>query len=52
MQQGDHQVRVELDERGGGLVATVTIDNPRRLNSLNSALMDEFVAVIGRIGRQ
>ena len=37
------QVKVELEERAGrGLVATVTLDNARRANSLNSDLMEEF----------
>ncbi len=37
------QVEMRLDERGGGLVAFVTINNASRLNAMHSALMDEFV---------
>ncbi|MFP5461127.1 MAG: enoyl-CoA hydratase [Gammaproteobacteria bacterium] len=37
-------IRVRIDEHAGGArIAHVTIDNARRLNSLNSALMSEFV---------
>jgi enoyl-CoA hydratase/carnithine racemase len=43
-------VRVEIEERDGGArIARVTIDNERRLNSLNGALMQEFVAAIGAL---
>jgi enoyl-CoA hydratase len=37
------QVEMRLDERRGGRVAVVTINNPSRLNAMHSALMDEFV---------
>jgi enoyl-CoA hydratase/carnithine racemase len=37
------QVQVDLDRSQGGLVATVLIKNERRLNSMNSVLMTEFV---------
>src|SRR5215813_9537378 len=40
------QVEMRLDERRGGLVAFVTIKNPSRLNAMNCALMDEFVATL------
>jgi enoyl-CoA hydratase len=40
---GGNNVETQLDERRGGLVAVVTINNPSRLNSMNSALMDEFI---------
>jgi len=40
------QVEMRLDERRGGLVAFVTINNPSRLNAMNSALMDEFVETL------
>jgi enoyl-CoA hydratase len=36
-------VDTRLDQRSGGLVAFVTVDNASRLNTMNSALMDEFV---------
>jgi enoyl-CoA hydratase len=41
-----NQVEMRLDERRGGLVAFVTINNSSRLNSMNSALMDEFVETL------
>ncbi len=34
---------MRLDERRGGRVAVVTINNASRLNAMHSALMDEFV---------
>jgi len=42
-QPSGRQIEVRLDERQQGLVATVVIDNARRLNTLNSALMAEFI---------
>jgi enoyl-CoA hydratase len=43
------QLQVRLDERSAGVVAYVTIDNTRRLNAMNSALMEEFVASMARL---
>jgi enoyl-CoA hydratase len=40
---GGRQVETTLDERPQGPVATVTISNTRRLNSMNTPLMSEFV---------
>jgi len=37
------QMRISLDERPEGIVATVTICNARRLNTMNSVLMREFI---------
>ncbi len=37
------QVEMRLDERRGGRIAVVTINNVSRLNAMHSALMDEFV---------
>jgi enoyl-CoA hydratase/carnithine racemase len=47
MAQGvEPMVLVRLDERGAGArIAHVTINNARKLNTLNSRLMQEFVAV-------
>jgi len=42
----ESQVEMQLDERAGGLVALVTINNPLHLNAMNSALMDEFVETL------
>lgn len=39
----ERQVQVDLAEHPEGMVATVIISNPVRLNSMNSALMAEFV---------
>jgi enoyl-CoA hydratase/carnithine racemase len=39
-----------MEERPHGIVARLTIDNAGRLNALNSALMAEFVDVLGRLG--
>jgi enoyl-CoA hydratase len=39
----DRQVVIKLDELPEGVVATVTISNARRLNTMNSALMRDFV---------
>lgn len=37
------QVEMRLDERRGGCVAVVTINNASRLNAMHSTLMDEFI---------
>jgi enoyl-CoA hydratase len=45
--------RIELEiERveDGSQIARITIDNKRKLNTLNSGLMDEFLRVVGRLG--
>jgi enoyl-CoA hydratase len=46
----DRKVHVRLDERKEGVVAYLTIDNARRLNAMNSALMDEFAAGLTQLG--
>jgi enoyl-CoA hydratase len=43
------QVDIRLETRPQGLVAFVIIDNPKRLNSMNSALMEQFVAAMGEL---
>ena len=40
------QIALRRDERPQGAVAYLTIDNPRRLNAMNAALMDAFTATI------
>ena len=40
------QISVRTDSHAGGKVAHVAIDNQRKLNTMNSALMDEFIATI------
>ena len=37
------QIETRLDQRYDGLIAFVTVDNVSRLNSMSSALMDEFI---------
>jgi enoyl-CoA hydratase len=44
-------IKVRLDERAGGAVARVTIDNERKLNTLNAGLMARFIAEIEALGR-
>lgn len=41
-----------IDAREGGKVAFVTIDNSAKLNALNSAIMEEFVATIRQCGAE
>jgi enoyl-CoA hydratase len=43
------QIAVQIEERPHGLVAWLTIDNARRLNALNGALMGELVDALGRL---
>ena len=47
--QASGMVGVRREERAGGIVAHVTIDNARKLNALNSAVMTEFVAAIEQV---
>ncbi len=45
-QKEQPSVLVHLDERdGGSRIATITINNARKLNTLNSALMKAFAAI-------
>ena len=44
-----NQIDVSVAERPQGRVATVVVSNERRLNSMNSALMAEFVEVMARL---
>src|SRR5215813_2475838 len=37
------RIETRLDQRPDGLIAFVTVDNASRLNSMSSALMDEFI---------
>jgi enoyl-CoA hydratase len=43
------RIDIQIDELPRGVVARMTLDNGRRLNALNAALMDEFVEVLGRL---
>jgi enoyl-CoA hydratase len=42
-------IDLQIDERPQGVVARMTIDNARRLNALNAALMDDFVEILRRL---
>jgi enoyl-CoA hydratase/carnithine racemase len=42
-------IETRLDERAGGLVAVVTVDNPSRLNSMSGALMDQFIDALSSL---
>jgi enoyl-CoA hydratase len=43
------QIDLRINETPYGVVARLTIDNARRLNALNAAVMGEFVEVLGRL---
>ncbi|MDT7951984.1 MAG: enoyl-CoA hydratase [Acetobacteraceae bacterium] len=45
------QVRLDLDDRRGGLVGFVTLDNPR-LNTMNAALMTELRATLAALAEE
>lgn len=42
-------IRSELEERHGGLVARLTIDNPKKLNILTRATLQEFAKVMASV---
>jgi enoyl-CoA hydratase/carnithine racemase len=44
------QVKRHVQQRGQGVVVTLAIDNPARLNSLNADLMDAFVEEVRALG--
>ncbi|GAC1329673.1 MAG: enoyl-CoA hydratase [Beijerinckiaceae bacterium] len=44
------RIEVTLQSRDGGLVATITVDNRAKLNTLGSALMRELIAAFEKIG--
>ena len=46
---GQATVHVRLEERGGGRIAHVTLDNRRKLNCLSSALILDLVAAFRRL---
>jgi enoyl-CoA hydratase len=43
------KVNVRLDERPAGVIATVTLDNPHRLNAVSSVLMDALIEAFRRL---
>src|SRR5262245_45647705 len=46
---GRNQVETRLDERSGGVVAFVTVNNVSHLNAMSSSLMDEFVEKVSAL---
>ena len=48
----DATVQVKIDERSGGRVARVTIDNRRRLNCLSTPLIVELRGAFAKLGRR
>jgi enoyl-CoA hydratase len=46
---GQNRVETRLEKRSDGLVAFVTVNNGSRLNSMNSALMVEFVEKLSEL---
>lgn len=50
MPNAEHpHIDLRIDELAQGVVARMTVDNARRLNALNAALMDELLAVLRRL---
>ena len=45
-------IDVQLDSEPRGAVATVTVDNRRKLNTLNSALMRDFITKIDALAKR
>jgi len=43
-------VDVRLDHRAGGTIAVLTIDNQAKLNTLDRALMSEFIVTVDELG--
>lgn len=52
LKTSDNQVNIRLDERKEGIVATVTIDNARRLNAMNGALMSALADTMGKLAAE
>jgi len=49
--QSARRISVRIDQRDGGeRIGHVTIDNQRKLNTLNSSLMQEFVSAVEALG--
>jgi enoyl-CoA hydratase/carnithine racemase len=44
------RVDVRLDQRAGGTIAYLTIDNGAKLNTLDRALMSDFIGEVGALG--
>jgi enoyl-CoA hydratase len=48
---GDRKIILRLDERPQGVVAHVTVDNPQKLNAMNSALMGAFADTMAQLAQ-
>jgi enoyl-CoA hydratase/carnithine racemase len=46
------RVDVRLDQRAGGSVAYLTLDNRKKLNTLDRALMTQFIAAVGTLSKR
>jgi enoyl-CoA hydratase/carnithine racemase len=46
------RVDVRLDQRQGGSVAYLTFDNRKKLNTLDRALMTQFIAAVGTLSKR
>ncbi len=51
MNDSSAPVRVRIDERPQGKIATIALANPARRNSLNSATLRAFIGEIDQLGR-
>ena len=49
---GDRQLQIRRNARPEGVIAYVTIDNPGKLNAINSALMSELIAGMGELAAE
>jgi enoyl-CoA hydratase/carnithine racemase len=48
----DPRIVVDTEEREGGLVARLTVDNEAKLNIVGSRLLEEFLAAVEPLGRE
>ncbi len=52
MGSSQHQIMLRRDQRERGSVAYLTINNARRLNAMNSAMMDAFIATMNELATE
>ncbi len=52
MEKPESQILLHRDQRQRGVIAYLTINNPRHLNAMNSALMDSFVATMNELAAE
>ena len=48
----DADINLRLDKRAGGSVAFLTLDNQAKLNTLNGALMSDFIGKVESLGQR